>query len=325
MRVIAAGYLKESYENLRTLSSCFIEELHEIVREGVSVGGNKNTITVLPFGDMPFIRKMYGLGSCTAYYPCSRCNVIHSELLLSITTDIHEYDVEPSYWRTVSSYNASYSKRYSLGFFDDESDWRFHSQKHPPIWPLEVSLYREDELHSRLCIGGRLFENIMNDMREELKIADKAYYEHLRSLSVYRSITGLTGGEVNKILKKIDSFTSLVSQHHLHQPLTDAMTQYKLLIRNITTHNHIQTQVEWRNHVRAFGLHMATHFPTRSGASTYLHDFIVHCHWFKPKGGLLPTSTQPLEALNKEIKHTKWQNSARDSVPSYSSSSSNST
>jgi hypothetical protein len=203
-------------------------------------------------------------------------------------------------------------------------DADYYNQNHPPILRLDTARSPMDWLHAVLGIV-RKFEEIHAKFREKLgKEEEKeSYQQHLHdNLHINRSIRGLTGNECLKILRNSAAYVSMVSQYRKAPELKTVIDQFCWL------HEHVggwqTTAAEWRARAREFGIKMRKEFGAWVGGSIYLHAVVNHAwRWIeviealvavgalgdndgdKRSGGLLPFTTQGMEAVNKKLKHNK--------------------
>jgi hypothetical protein len=211
-------------------------------------------------------------------------------------------------------------------------DADYYNQNHAPILRLDTARSPIDWLHAVLGIV-RMFEEIHAQFRgklgkeEEIELDRLRYQQHLHDkLHINRSILGLTGNECVKILRNSTAYVSMVSAYRKAPQFITVIDQFCWL------HEHVSgcqtTAAEWRDRAREFGMNMRRWFGAWVGGSIYLHAVVNHAwRWMesieplvavgalgdddggrgrdKICGGLLPFTTQGMEAVNKKLKHDK--------------------
>jgi hypothetical protein len=209
----------------------------------------------------------------------------------------------------------------------DDAD--YGNQINAPILPIDTSQSPLDWLHAVLRIVGK-FEDLHAILRNELGInkkdGDAAYLKNLHdAIGINREITGLTGNECVRILRKPKEYLAMVEKHKKHGALLSCLRQFEWL------HLHASgrgcTPIEWRDRARVFGKEMVKAFGDDASGCVYLHAVVNHAwRWMEwtheaasfhalggreRGGGILPWTTQGLEAVNKKLKHNKKMLSAQ--------------
>jgi hypothetical protein len=134
---------------------------------------------------------------------------------------------------------------------------------------------------------------------------NKAYRAHLKDMQIPRSITGLTGEECDKVLRRYYEWSRPLSSHRLYNQFRDAVHQLYVLF------NHKHTQEQWRDRARAWAIHVSTYFGVAINSCIYLHVLAVHAYRWYP---INKWTSQGLEKVNgrlKELKRRSW----RDRLP----------
>jgi len=124
-------------------------------------------------------------------------------------------------------------------------------------------------------------------------------------------ILGLTGNEVERILKNPEGFLRSLTKYRGYKNLLWCMKAYGWL------HDHYDgegtTPEEYRDRARAFGKTMAKHFEAECQHSIYLHVLVNHTwRWMSRPGGIAPYAANGLEAVNRCLRLNKDHLSKRD-------------
>jgi hypothetical protein len=185
---------------------------------------------------------------------------------------------------------------------------KYQSIKFIPALKIEPMNCYPEPLHMRLRIVG-LFERIRARMRgidPQTIHADKEYNRMLKTLGIYRHITGITGGECRRILENIPTFCAAVKGHPKHGILIRCMKLFDWLDQH---QSHLTDIRKWRDAARTLRRVMMKHFSKWCGLSVYLPLLSTHCYRFMP---LHPWSTQALERLHTLFKKAKRRYSAEE-------------
>jgi hypothetical protein len=342
-RVLRAAWSIENYELLKAMCSGLRAEMELITRDGIMFDGKKYNITFIGFGDMKFTRIWYGLGAASSTYCCQWCNCTKHELEDSLTNDKwYEHDADADadagddaddggWWvqrgrdwpltkmRTYEAMKKLWADRGGERK-KKKDDADYGNQIAEPLMPFDTALSPLDWLHAVINIC-RKFEEVHQWMRSKLGMekaeGDAKYQKHLHDhIGVNRTIQGLTGGECARILKNAVVYISMVKAHKKSGQLLSCMNYFYWL------HQHANgrgcTATEWRDRAQLFGKEMVQAFGGLVSGSVYLHAVVNHgwrwIEWTQAAaavgalgggGGLLPFSTQGLEAVNRKLRHDK--------------------
>ena len=150
-------------------------------------------------------------------------------------------------------------------------------------------------------------------MRGELGVDDGAYRRLLKQLRVYRAITGFTGNECTRLLRRAADYVALVGAHPQASALLKLMKEFDSLYSDIE--NPRCSPEVWAARANVFGCNMVMEFGELMPQFIYLHVFVCHVpEWAGANGGLQRWSTHGLEGVNKCMKMEKHEHSTRDKL-----------